>query len=208
MTRTFACLMKALLTTLLCLILPALVGASEVELKYSKPFAAVDAESIASIVIRIKNSEDALEISDKEWIRALRATITDMDFPLGSGVLGFSLPGEMCSLEFRDANGKPLRVVIVYGAWNLLSARHGTKSVLGSNRRFSEAVVKKLGAWKPEYMREQRKIYRDQISGEYEMEYRDVLKSEQTGTGQPATRPVDEPEGSDQPQPEAEGRSR
>jgi hypothetical protein len=33
-------------------------------------------------------------------------------------------------------------------------------------------------------------------------------KAEQTGTGQPATRPVDEPEGSDKPQPEAEGRSR
>jgi hypothetical protein len=34
------------------------------------------------------------------------------------------------------------------------------------------------------------------------------LESEQTGAGQPATRPVDEPEGGDQPQPEAEGRSR
>jgi hypothetical protein len=30
----------------------------------------------------------------------------------------------------------------------------------------------------------------------------------QTGTGQPATRPVVEPEGGDQPQPEVEGRSR
>jgi hypothetical protein len=35
-----------------------------------------------------------------------------------------------------------------------------------------------------------------------------IGKSEQAGTGQPATRPVDEPEGSDKPQPEAEGRSR
>jgi hypothetical protein len=33
-------------------------------------------------------------------------------------------------------------------------------------------------------------------------------KSEQSGTGQPATRPVDEPEGGAKPQPEAEGRSR
>ena len=33
-------------------------------------------------------------------------------------------------------------------------------------------------------------------------------KAEQPGTGQPATRPVDKPEGSDKPQPEAEGRSR
>jgi len=32
--------------------------------------------------------------------------------------------------------------------------------------------------------------------------------AEQAGTGQPATRPVDEPEGGDKPQPEAEGRSR
>ena len=32
--------------------------------------------------------------------------------------------------------------------------------------------------------------------------------AEQTGTGQPATRPVVEPEGGDKPQPEAEGRSR
>jgi hypothetical protein len=31
---------------------------------------------------------------------------------------------------------------------------------------------------------------------------------EQTGTGQPATRPVDKPEGDDKPQPEAEGRDR
>ena len=33
-------------------------------------------------------------------------------------------------------------------------------------------------------------------------------ESEQGGTGHPATRPVDEPEGGDKPQPEAEGRSR
>ena len=32
--------------------------------------------------------------------------------------------------------------------------------------------------------------------------------AEQPGTGQPATRPVDEPKGGDKPQPEAEGRSR
>jgi hypothetical protein len=34
------------------------------------------------------------------------------------------------------------------------------------------------------------------------------LGSEQAGAGQPATCPVDEPEGGDKPQPEAEGRSR
>jgi|688.fasta_scaffold598049_1 hypothetical protein len=34
------------------------------------------------------------------------------------------------------------------------------------------------------------------------------LKSEQAGTGQPATRPVAEPEVGDNPQPESEGRSR
>ena len=33
-------------------------------------------------------------------------------------------------------------------------------------------------------------------------------RKEQAGTGQPATRPVDEPEGGEKPQPEAEGRSR
>jgi hypothetical protein len=33
-------------------------------------------------------------------------------------------------------------------------------------------------------------------------------EAEQAGTGQPATRPVSEPEGSDKPQPEAEGQSR
>jgi hypothetical protein len=33
-------------------------------------------------------------------------------------------------------------------------------------------------------------------------------KGEQAGAGQPATRPVDEPEGGDKHQPEAEGRSR
>ena len=31
-------------------------------------------------------------------------------------------------------------------------------------------------------------------------------QAQQSGTGQPATRPVDEPEGGDKPQPEAEGR--
>jgi len=36
----------------------------------------------------------------------------------------------------------------------------------------------------------------------------DKIDSEQTGTGQPATLPVVEPEGGDKPQPEAEGRSR
>jgi hypothetical protein len=50
------------------------------------------------------------------------------------------------------------------------------------------------------------------------MLYRDFVKSivkrsknqrtEQDSTGQPATRPVDDPEGSFKPQPEAEGRSR
>jgi hypothetical protein len=33
-------------------------------------------------------------------------------------------------------------------------------------------------------------------------------KAEQTGTGQPATRPESKSEGSDKPQPESEGRSR
>ena len=33
-------------------------------------------------------------------------------------------------------------------------------------------------------------------------------EAEQASTGQPATRPVDEPEGGEKPQPEAEGRSR
>ncbi len=35
-----------------------------------------------------------------------------------------------------------------------------------------------------------------------------IQEGEQTGTGQPATRPVVEPEGSAKPQPGAEGRSR
>ena len=41
-------------------------------------------------------------------------------------------------------------------------------------------------------------------------EWRIYLKTngEQVGTGQPATRPVVQPEGGDKPQPEAEGRSR
>jgi ankyrin repeat protein len=37
---------------------------------------------------------------------------------------------------------------------------------------------------------------------------RHLNQAEQAGTGQPATRPVFESEGSDKPQPEAEGRSR
>ncbi len=43
-----------------------------------------------------------------------------------------------------------------------------------------------------------------------EMEYENAMdtRSEQVGAGQPATRAVDEPEGGDKPQPEAEGRSR
>ena len=36
----------------------------------------------------------------------------------------------------------------------------------------------------------------------------DETNSQQAGTGQPATRPVEKPEGDDNPQPEAEGRSR
>jgi hypothetical protein len=38
--------------------------------------------------------------------------------------------------------------------------------------------------------------------------YNTAQETEQPGTGQPATRPVDKPEGSDKPQPDAEGRSR
>jgi hypothetical protein len=38
--------------------------------------------------------------------------------------------------------------------------------------------------------------------------YKDSTKGEQVGTGQPATRPESKSEGSDKPQPEAEGRSR
>jgi hypothetical protein len=36
----------------------------------------------------------------------------------------------------------------------------------------------------------------------------ELQPGEQAGAGQPATRPVVEPEGGDKPQPEAEGRSR
>ena len=42
-----------------------------------------------------------------------------------------------------------------------------------------------------------------QISGRHRIE---MKEAEQPGTGQPATRPVDEPEGGTKPQPEAEGR--
>jgi hypothetical protein len=208
MAYTFAKEMKRLLEALICFAVSLTTATAEAPLRYSKPFQGMEAGAVSSVILRTKTKNTELKISDKEWTSTLLGTITDKDFPLRSGPMSFSLPGELCSVEFRDESGKALRIVTVYGAWNLLAVRSDGKSVLGSNRHFSETVIRKLEAAQPEYIQKQRETYGKDLSGKYEKEYRDILQSEQAGTEQPATRPKSKPEGSDKPQPEAEGRSR
>lgn len=200
--------MKRLLKALICFAVLLTAATAGAPLRYSKPFQGMEPAAVSSVILKTKNKDAELKISDKEWTMALLGSITDQDFPLPSGPMSFSLPGELCSVEFRDESGKALRIVTVYGAWNLLEVKSDGKSVLGSNRHFSEAVIRKLEAAQPEYIQKQRETYGNDLSGKYEKEYRDILQSEQAGTGQPATRPESKSEGSDQPQSEAEGRSR
>ncbi len=157
--------------------------------RFSKPFQGIEAAAVSSVVLRTKDKNSEIKISDKEWTKALLGTITDRDFPLQKGPLGFSLPGELCSVEFRDGSGKALRIVTVFGAWNLLEVKSEGKSVLGSNRHFSDAVIRKLEESQPEYIQKQRETYGKNLSGRYEKEYRESLQGEQKGSdgGEKAT---------------------
>lgn len=169
--------MKILLNALICLaaLLPLATAAEP--LKFSKPFQGLEAAAVSSVVLRTKEKNSEITISDKEWTKTLLGTITDQDFPLQSGPMSFSLPGELCSVEFRDGSGKALRIVTVFGAWNLLEVKSEGKSVLGSNRHFSDAVIRKLEESQPEYVRKQRETYGKNLSGKYEEEYRDTIQS-------------------------------
>lgn len=97
--------------------------------------------------------------------------------------MSFSLPGELCSIEFRDESGNALRIVTVFGAWNLLEVKSKGKSVIGSNRHFSDAVIRKLEESQPEYVMKQRETYGRNLSGKYEKEYRDMIQSKRETTG-------------------------
>lgn len=113
--------------------------------------------------------------------------------------MSFSLPGELCKIALKDKDGKKLRVITVYAAWNLLLVTDNGRSVLGSNRRFAAAVIEKLEGSQPEYMRKQRETYGDQLSGKFKKEYWEIIKAEQAGADQPATKPADKPPVKDQP---------
>ena len=179
----FAEEMKRILTLLVCLVVSVTAATAEETFQYSMPFQGVEAASITSVILRTKGKSDAIKILDKEWIRTLLATLTNQDFPLRKGPMGFSLPGELCSIEFRDGSPKVLRIVVVFGAWNLLSVNTEGKSVLGSNRRFADAVIRKLEEVHPEFILKQRETYGKDLSGKYQKEYLDFLKSEQVGRG-------------------------
>lgn len=176
--------MKILLNALICFATSLTVATAAEPIKFSKPFQGLEAAAVSSVVLRTKEKNSGITISDKEWAKTLLGTITDQDFPLRSGPMSFSLPGELCSLEFRDGSGKALRIVTVFGAWNLLQVRSDGKSVLGSNRHFSEAVIRKLEESQPDYIRKQRETYGKNLSGTFQKEYRDMIQSEQKERGE------------------------
>lgn len=169
--------MKLPLNALICFAASLTLATAAEPLKFSKPFQGLEAAAVSSVVLRTKHQNTEITVSDKEWTRTLLGTITDQDFPLRSGPMSFSLPGELCSVEFRDGSGKALRIVTVFGAWNLLEVKSDGKSVIGSNRHFSDAVIRKLEESQPEYVRKQRETYGKDLSGKYEKEYRDTIQS-------------------------------
>ena len=200
--------MKRLLKSLTCFSVLLATATAGAPIRYVKPMDGLEAAAVSSVILRTKDKNAESKISDKEWVKTLLGTITDQDFPLRSGPLSFSLPGELCSVEFRDGSGKAVRIVTVLGAWNLLEAKSDGKLVLGSNRRFSDLVIRKLEEVAPEYIGRQRETYGKNLSGIYEKEYHDILESEQAGAGQPSARPESKSEGRDKPQTNSDGRSR
>ena len=171
---------KIPLMALLCASMTASACAAgqEQDLLYSKPLQGFVVDSVASVVLRMKDDAAPAEVSDREWTQKLLATITDRDFPQSKEPLGFALPGELCTVEFRDAAGKPLRLVTVFAAWNLLSVTSDTTTALGSNRHFADAVIRKLEETHPDYVQKQRKTYGDHFSGKYQKEYHEVVEGE------------------------------
>ena len=172
--------MKLPLTALLCVGTATSACAAEhgQGLQYSKPLQGLVVDSVASVVLRMKDDAAPVEVSDREWTRNLLASITDRNFPQSKEPQGFALPGELCSVEFRDAVGKPLRVVTVFAAWNLLSVTSDTTTALGSNRHFAATVIRKLEETHPDYLQKQRKTYGDHFSGKYQKEYHEVVEGE------------------------------
>lgn len=160
----------------------ACAAGQEQGLLYSKPLQGLVVDSVASVVLRMKDDAVPVVVSDREWTRKLLATITERDFPRSKEPLGFSLPGELCSVEFRDADGKSLRVVTVFSAWNLLSVTSDPKAALGSNRHFADTVIRKLEETRPDYVQKQRKAYGDHFSGKYLKEYHEMIEGEEANT--------------------------
>lgn len=169
--------MKILLNALICFAALLTMATAAEPLRFSKPFQGLEAAAVSLVVLRTKEKNTEITVSDKEWTKTLLGTITDQDFPLRSGPMSFSLPGELCAVEFRDGSGKALRIVTVFGAWNLLEVKSEGKSVLGSNRHFSDAVIRKLEESQPDYVKKQRETYGKNLSGKYEKEYRDTIQS-------------------------------
>lgn len=167
--------------SVLILVLGLLVatGMANEEMRYSSAMQGMSEKTVASVAIRTKNDAKAITVTDRDWIRDLLATSTKEDFPLRKGPMSFSLPGELCWIRLVDSTGKPLLTITVYGAWNLLEIKSDGRSVLGSNRRFAEAVIRKIEETQPEFIAKQREHYGKDFSGKYEKEYSDVLKGEQ-----------------------------
>lgn len=171
------------------------------------PFEGVEAKNVARIEIKVSGVEKSIEVVDRKWITGFFELVTPRDYPITKGPMSFSMPPDVAQITLRDEDGTELVSTILYGPWNLMRTGKGTSNKLGSNRKLAAFILKEIERTHPKKLKDWRKKYRDQISGVYKREYRDVIKSEQDDAVQPATAVDSKAEGNEKAKPESEARS-
>jgi hypothetical protein len=139
-------------------------------------------------------SEEERQMFNQIYSDGLKTLLKGRDFYAETTHANYGPPGTFCViaiLSFDSYQRGEVQKEMVKGGFGVVTSRHSTYMI----ERFGDD-------------------YRDELlrlEGEARANKRGIWKkkdAEQAGTGQPATRPVSKPEGSDKPQPEAEGRSR
>ncbi|MEP4076826.1 hypothetical protein [Haloferula sp.] len=169
--------MKRLYITLtLSCLMPVLALAED---SFHQPFQGLDADRVSRIDIAVEGVTEPIKIENREWITRFLNSISPKDYPVSEGPMTFSLPPEVAKIRLLGKQKKELVETTLYGAWNLMLSGTGDSHVLGSSKKTAALVLAKIEDAHPEKLKAWRKKFGDQLSGVYETEYRDILKSEQ-----------------------------
>jgi hypothetical protein len=175
--------MKNLIAAVVSVTLIQAVAAEE--MKFRQPLAALKPEDVVLVSVTIVPKEGQgrwgwmtnTPADAQEYVRKLLKHATPKDYPVTEGPMSFSLPPALLKIEFRNAGGKVIAEITMLGAWNLLETRGPgmRKAVLGSNRLICDHLLRQLFAHNPDAHEEAAERFKENLSGRYAKEYREML---------------------------------